>query len=419
MHLSKRKRKITLLGSNSGRNAGDAAILATIISEISGVFPDVEFEVPTTNPKYIASRYPADLVKPISVMPWNLSLRLLGLPVFNSIRRSDLTLITDGIIFDYRLFNLAFNFVPSLVCLVRFANLVKKPIGCYDVGIGPVRSYWGKRMVRYLCNRLDFIMVREKDSYQLLQDLAVNKPPIDTYADVVFQCKPEPYNRARQILEAEGITVTSDKKIDKDTDDGHVKKYIATKRLIGFNLTTYVDSWLKEGDNKLSRENFMTHIAKAVDHLIDTLDVEILFFTTQIMDIGFTETTIQKVKNNNKVYLIPNSKYTHSEIMGVMKELDLFVGMRLHALIMASTVGTPVIGMVYAPKVKSFVELLGEGARGIILPDVSGERLAAFVSDTWKDKDRMKEALDKKVGELKNKVQESTRILVENYLLKD
>ena len=46
--------KITLLGSNSGRNAGDAAILAAIMGAITEQLgPDVEFEVPTTNPKFV------------------------------------------------------------------------------------------------------------------------------------------------------------------------------------------------------------------------------------------------------------------------------------------------------------------------------------------------------------------------------
>ncbi len=62
-------KKITVLGSNSGRNAGDAAILSSIISEISSLLPDVQFEVPTTHPDYILSEYPQSMVKPVSVMP--------------------------------------------------------------------------------------------------------------------------------------------------------------------------------------------------------------------------------------------------------------------------------------------------------------------------------------------------------------
>ncbi len=392
-------KRITILGSNSGRNAGDAAILASIISEISQLCPGVQFEVPTTNPAYVADAYPRELVQPISVMPWNLSIRLLGVPVFRSIRRSDLILITDGIIFDFRLFNLAFNFVLSLVCLAVYARFLGKPMGCYDVGIGPVRTGPGKRLVKFLCDGLDFIMVRDEDSRRLLESLGVTRPPIHTYADVVFNNVPSPPERGQQILKEEGI------------DPG--------RRSIGLNLTGYLGAWLGNGDATPNQEQFVAAIAGAVDRLTEDLDVDVLFTTTQVMDIRFSERTIQKVKNTKSVRLITNRKYTHHDLMGLMGHMDLFIGMRLHSLIMASAMATPVIGLVYAPKVESFLKLLDAEERKLSLSEVTENRLTQLVRSTWDCKHALREQLRTKVECLRTKVRESTQQLVDEYLLKD
>ena len=94
--------RVTLLGSNSGRNAGDAAILAAIMHTLSRELDNkVSFEVPTTHPDFVRRNYGDKFdVKAMSVMPWTGSVRLLGIPTLASIRRTDCTLITAGIIFD-------------------------------------------------------------------------------------------------------------------------------------------------------------------------------------------------------------------------------------------------------------------------------------------------------------------------------
>ncbi len=50
-------KKITVLGNNSGRNAGDAAILGCLLEDISAEYPDVEFHIPTINTKFVAESF--------------------------------------------------------------------------------------------------------------------------------------------------------------------------------------------------------------------------------------------------------------------------------------------------------------------------------------------------------------------------
>lgn len=388
-------KKITVLGSNSGRNAGDAAILSSIISEISSLLPDVQFEVPTTHPNYIVSEYPQSMVKPVSVMPWNLSLRLLGIPVFKSIKRTDLTLITNGIVFDYRLFNLAFNFVLSLVCLVYFANKLNKPVISYNMGVGPITKKWGKRFTRFIFNRLSLITVRDGDSYRLLKEIGI-KNPIEITADSSFVNRPCSQERIRRIFQKE--------------------KMVYAKKSIGINVTSYLSSWLGSTSSSADSNRFQNLIARLADDFIENFDVDVVFFATQIMDIGFTKDVINRTTNKNRVSLISNDKYTNQEMMGIMGKMEIFIGMRLHSLILSSAMLVPVVGLVYAPKVRSYLKLIGQSNRSIELIDLDYKSLYSIVAETMKRRKEIKSQLTPEINNLKTKAHESAKKIVNEFL---
>ena len=88
---------ICVLGNFSGRNAGDAAILGGLLEDLSSRYPGLSFTVPTINTAFVRRAFARYRVAPVSLMPWNLSLKILGLPVFTSTLRSDLILVTDAI----------------------------------------------------------------------------------------------------------------------------------------------------------------------------------------------------------------------------------------------------------------------------------------------------------------------------------
>ena len=91
---------VTLLGSASGQNAGDAALLGAIMDACDEACDSkLLYEIPTTNPNFIYQSY-RNLVRAVSVMPWNLSLRLAGLPTHLSLGRTDLGLVFDATLFD-------------------------------------------------------------------------------------------------------------------------------------------------------------------------------------------------------------------------------------------------------------------------------------------------------------------------------
>ena len=73
---------ITLLGSSSGRNAGDAALIAGIIDSVDAACgKQITWEIPTIKPSYIRDNY-RGITKPISMLPWAGSVKMFGIPTY-------------------------------------------------------------------------------------------------------------------------------------------------------------------------------------------------------------------------------------------------------------------------------------------------------------------------------------------------
>lgn len=389
------KKSITVIGNYSGRNAGDAAILSGIFSDVSKLYPDIVFEVPTINTKFISKTYSDYSVKPIGLMPWNLSIKMLGLPALLSICRTDLTIITDAILFDKNLYNPLVNYLSTVALLVDFAKKMGKKVILYNVSLGPVDTKKGKKLLKSILTQSDQIILRDADSLELLKSLEVTHPKVHLSADSALNCSPASKERIKEIMGLEGIT--------KD------------QILIGLNINSYIDAFIRGKNKGMSRDEFTTIIAEVYDRLIKDLNVEIIFIITQHMDLKIAEEAIGKIKTKKDVKLLSNKKYTHKEMIGIMGELDLLIGMRTHSLILASTMNVPLVGIIPYPKTRSYMREIEQGDKTIEFTDFNTENLVSLVKSTWNQREQIREQLKPKIKQLKAKASESANLL-EGYI---
>jgi polysaccharide pyruvyl transferase WcaK-like protein len=360
--------RLCILGNNSGRNAGDAAILSSIVHNFLARTPDVAFEVPTIKPEYIRRSFAGLPVRPVSVMPWTLSLRILGLSTMRSILRSDAVLITDAIIFDFRLFNPLFNYLILLAALIPFARLCGRKVLCFCVGIGPLDRPLGRRITRMICNLSDEVMVREESSRELLESIGV--PPArlrEIWADVAFINPPAPPERGREILAAHGVG--------------------PHERLLGVNVNAYLDKWLGS-ESTLDRAGFIAEFARALDTVVERCGARVVMVITQVMDLGIAEEIRERMAHRERVPVISNRDLSNQEIMAVLGETSLFAGMRLHSLILAAAMEVPVVPLAYAPKVRHFARMLGLEGSSFEFAGFSGERLATALTRSWEEREQ-------------------------------
>ena len=387
--------RFCVLGSNSGRNAGDAAILASIINNFSNINGKLGFDVPTTNCGYIRERYKDKDVKPVSIMPWTGSVRILGISTMLSIIRSDIVLITDGIIFDIKLFNPLFNFLILLAFLIPFARLMGKKVICFCVGVGPLDTKIGRKLARMVCNMSQSVMVREQSSYELLEKVGVRPDLLEIYPDAAFVNSPSDDDRVDEILAGAGLN--------------------GSEKIIGINVNSYIDLWLRKSES-LDREYFVGEFARAVDLVIEKLDVRILFTITQVMDIGIAEEIMGWMRHREKVSIISNKELTNHDIMGAMGRMELFVGMRLHSLILSSAMYAPVMGLAYAPKVRHFMKMIGMPELIYELGEISAEGLSSAIVNAYNNRESNREKLKPVIDEIKQKALAAFSVVNDRFL---
>lgn len=384
---------ITLLGSNSGNNAGDAAIMASILEVLSKELPGAEFLVPTTKPSFTNENYGKQYnVKAINVMPWTGSLRLLGIPTFNCLRRSDCALICDGIIFDKKLFNPAFNFLITLFFLIPFAKLFNCKLVCYSTGIGPFNMSAGRFMAKTLINACDLVMMRERDSLKLCQEIGVTKDVILT-GDAAFLNKVSDDRKLEEIAKAERINLQAP--------------------LFGINVTSYIDEWLQSSERVSDKNEYLALLSRSINKAKATVPggfVPVLF-STHPMDLETAERVARDVSGR----VVSNTKYSSHDLMAVMKRCSLFIGMRFHSLILASTVEAPIIGLVYAPKVRGYMRLLESEDVSLELGQLTEEKLVETIVSAWQKRDELRARQKHHVDELKAGARNAATLLCDRF----
>lgn len=384
-------KQITLLGSSSGRNAGDAALIGAIMARVDRrLGRKLEYEIPTIRPEYICRHYP-NHTRPVGMMPWHGSVKMLGLPTYRSVMRTDLTLIFDAILFDRALYNPLFNFMSSLYLMLPHAQRSGRRIAAYNVGAGPIRTAAGRRMLRTLGNLMEFITVRDRESLEILQEAGVDNPRIFLGADAALQAPSPPEATVSDLLKAYQIDPGSE--------------------LLGININQYLDTWAAKSGPSMGKQRFLEVYRQALATVSAKLNVPLVFITTQHADIPITRELMSLLPPGCERYLITNREFDHYQIKGILRRMSLLCGMRLHSMILASAELAPIVGLNYQPKVKYYFNSLGLGDRTLSFDRFEAGTLTELILDGWADRVRIRQTLEQKIPELQKRAQVAAEVV--------
>ncbi|NIS75875.1 MAG: hypothetical protein GTO08_11510 [Deltaproteobacteria bacterium] len=384
-------KSITLLGSSSGRNAGDAALISCIMEAVdSEVGKDLLYEIPTINPKFVRESYP-QRTKPIGMKPWNLSLMMLGFPTMYSLLRTDMSLIFDQILFDRSLYNPFFNYLSSLGFLLPIAKKKGKLVGLYNVGIGPISTSQGERILRSVLDLADFISVRDIDSYQIVKDLGGDQSKLFLGADAAFNSEMAPDNRIDEIYE----TI--------DLDPGG--------EILGINVNAYMDTWVRSKEEQMGVKKFVSIYSAALNKVMSELSVPVLFVLTQHMDIKIANAIMDELRFKDRIRVVSNVTYHHKEIMGVLSRVQMLFGMRLHSLILSSTSCVPVVGLLQQPKIAYFFKILGLSDYVLTFDNFTPESIRNHIMNGWENRHTIKRRLENRIPELKKQSRKVSELI--------
>jgi polysaccharide pyruvyl transferase WcaK-like protein len=382
---------ITILGSSSGRNAGDAALLSGIMDCIDTACGSrMLYEIPTYRPPYIWHNY-QNKVRPISMLPWHGTVGMLGVPTFNSIRRSKVTIIYDAMLFDRKLFNPLTNYMSSAWLYLKYLRARGSIVGFYNVGVGPVTTPWGKKMLKELAELADFITVREVDSYNLLKDMGIDEEKMLITADNAIPVSASGRERIREILSSLSMP--------------------CGEEIVAININSYLNSWAGLGQQTLTADSFIKTYASALNRFLQEVPVPVLFVATQHSDVAVTEKLLQAVQAPKGKAIFSNVKYNHHDVKGVLEHVSMLFGMRLHANILATSARTPAVALVFQQKVKSYFDLLGLPENVMSFDDFSENALLEQLRYGWSNREAIRERLAQVIPVLSRETAKSAEII--------
>ena len=362
--VRRRKYRVVMSGYYGFGNAGDDAILDSIQQAIRAASDDVSVTVLSNDPELTRRQYGLDAIP-----------RFRMLRVLRALRQGDVLLSGGGSLLQDTTSTRSLLYYLSVI---RCAQWLHKPVMLYANGIGPVRRPANRRRVKRVVERASLVTLRDHASARELTEMGVNRP-VQVTADPVFHLEPAGEERTAQLLAAAGLEGTE-----------------------SFAVVS-VREWRNVGD-------FWAQLARLCDHLRRTYGLEILFLLMQ--PERDREVTGRVRAQMEEPAHVLDASCTPRELMGVLGRSRLCVAMRLHTLIFAARMAVPALGLVYDPKVASYLEELNLPSAGDV-ERFDGAEAIRRADALMADYDGVLSRLREKSAQLALAAGENERLLLE------
>ncbi|MCI8474517.1 MAG: polysaccharide pyruvyl transferase CsaB [Oscillospiraceae bacterium] len=305
---------VLICGAYGRGNAGDDAILEAIIQEMRQLDPDLPLWVLSRRPKETRLTYRVNAIYTFNVPRF---LRRMGhIRLYINGGGSLMQDATSRRSLWFYLFT------------IWAAKLRGNPVIMYGCGIGPIQYPSNRRLcARILQKRVDVITLRDTHSKTELDDMGVTNPRIILAAD------PTVILPAAQPATVDGL-------LENATLD-------PAGRYIGFTLRPWPGFEAKADI-----------FAQAADYAYEKHGLTPVFLPIERrLDLPAAQLVADRMKAPHHL-LDETGSSAHT--IGLFARMKVVVSMRLHALVFAAGQGVPLVGVVYDPKVSSFLHYIGQ-----------------------------------------------------------
>ena len=314
IRTSRGKIDVMVSGYYGFNNSGDDSILKAIVDSISVNRPDARILALSNDPAATKNIYGIDAIH-----------RFDFLRIIYNMHKTRLLISGGGsLIQDVT----SDKSLAYYLWVINTAKRMGAKVMLYANGIGPIRHEANHKKITDALNKADIITLREPDSMKELKSFGVDKPEILITADPAFTLAAASPSEADKLVRQTGLPKG--------------KKYCAIS----------IRPW------KNADADMLKTTAYTADYIKDKYGIEVLFIPMQeSKDLGISEKAMSLMKN--KGYILMGHP-TPSQLIGIVGGAEFIIGMRLHILIYAAKMGTPVIGLTYDPKVDSTMKYLGQ-----------------------------------------------------------
>lgn len=321
---------VVLLGTHGQCNVGDELLLETFLDQLG---PAHRYRVNSYHPqettRQLADRFDVTVFDTASGKP----------ALVRHLLSADLVVFGGGSILKElypstgrrRLATLA-----MVLGVVVFARLVAgTPVMMSNIGVGPVTSRPGRLLTRAILGLTSVVSVRDRGSFETCMGLGARPGKVRLVPDAVWVNGPEvfaPEDR-RSLDRPEPARIALN--LNRDIENG--------------------PGWAP----------FLDRLEEALRLVADKRDIELHALPMQSRfkaehDLAVLEAFVDRLP---EVATVIHRPVDHREVGAIIDDVDVVVSERLHALVIAATMGRACVALPYDVKVRELVDQLDLGVR--------------------------------------------------------
>jgi polysaccharide pyruvyl transferase CsaB len=307
-----------------------------VLEQLRGTIPDVELTVFTRNIAHSGAHHRIDRVVDARAT--------LRHKLREEVERLDLLLLGGGgLLYDRE--------AEQYLHLPRIAQALGVRTATYAIGAGPLERPHERQSVASVLNGMAAVTVRDAPSRRLLEELGVER-------DIAVTADPA------LLLGLEAPALEQPAALRS----GHHQVGISVREPGG-------------AAESLVSGRYHRLLAHVADFVAARYDAELVFVPMEHGDIRESHRVIGEMAMPERAIVV-NEVGGPREVLLLMRQFDMAIGMRLHFLIFAAIAGVPMLALPYASKVSAFLDALGVPAPKLVDCEEEGV-LMATVDRTW------------------------------------
>jgi colanic acid/amylovoran biosynthesis protein len=447
-------------------NRGAAAILVSTIETIGRLLPDAQFVTFVQLSDSFAACQGIRVVKnkrsstrqfslTESVKSWWLFLRCALWAVLHKYLRMNIaSLVNNGRLKEYHQADIVldlsmdhYNNDRSVIEVAEISRdiflgvLLGKPVVIYAQSPGPFNGWLASHIAKFTLNRVSLVTLRENISRRLLDELGIIKPVVRVTADPAFLLEPPLDKRTTEILSELGLHGNHAPLIGIGTPEGELwggtNDWRGRKRLMrsAFHLLEYLLSerlFLSLMKLVKGSKNYSTMqaqhsgktaatIADLADHLVEKLGVSVLLvphFVPPRSDVEGEDNglvvadAIHRIVSNKDKVIPVIGDFTAREVKGVIGKCELFISLKMHPAIAATSQCVPTIVIGSHHKFPGIMQMLGQ--RRWALDRIPGDSaLRAQIDEAWSRRTEIRRDLETRMPAIRDAAMQNALLVRE------
>jgi polysaccharide pyruvyl transferase WcaK-like protein len=266
-------------------------------------------------------------------------------------------------------------FLVSGLLKIILARRARVPVLCYAIGVGPLGTSLGRLLTRRVLQDIPHISVRDLESRRALRALGVTRSDIRVTADPAVALEPQKLENTGAFPWPKG---------------SGPRIVFAPRRWYHYGNYVLPMKWRSRVLTPRGRDRFarlVEQIATAADSLIETQDARFVLCPMRSahgrIDLGQDDDQVcheireqMRISGRAAVWPEPPSP---GVLKGLLGSADIVIGMRMHALIFASMMEVPVIGITILPKHLEFLRQIDQDEFSVDPDTLSAQNLSDMV----------------------------------------